>query len=51
MPRLEYCCVCACPTGREPALGESLYCALCEAGPFCPECFQEHDCLKGQNDD
>ena len=42
MPDLEYCFYCSCPTGRAGRADDSLYCELCDAGPFCDECYEEH---------
>ena len=42
MPELERCCVCDDPTGRAGRGEGSLYCETCDAGPFCPDCFEKH---------
>jgi hypothetical protein len=48
-PPLEYCGICGEPTGRAGHADDSLYCEHCEAGPFCPECFEAHACAARKN--
>lgn len=43
----EMCCACDSPTGRAGRDDDSLYCPVCDAGPFCEECFEKHDCEIG----
>ncbi|KKN11030.1 hypothetical protein LCGC14_1030590 [marine sediment metagenome] len=43
--RCERCGVCDELTGRAGRIEDSLYCDLCEAGPFCESCWTGHGCL------
>ena len=45
MDRLEYCCVRGCeqPTGRAGRGDDSIYCDVCDAGPYCSECWKDHE--------
>ena len=42
----EYCCVCGEPTGKACRADDSLYCDICDTGPFCKDCYDAHadDC-------
>lgn len=42
LPR-EECCECGEYTGKAGRGEDSLYCAACGDGPFCPECFGPYD--------
>ena len=42
---VEYCCACDEPTGRAGKGDDSLYCEVCGRGPYCSECFEEHEAL------
>lgn len=43
----ERCCECDDPTGKAGKGDGSLYCELCERGPFCESCWDKHwrDCV------
>jgi len=43
MKRLEMCCECDEPTGHAGIGDGSIYCN-CGEGPFCNECYHEHEC-------
>ena len=47
---LERCCVCDQPTGKAGAGDGSLYCAYCDQGPFCDECYDAHPCADKEGD-
>ena len=38
---LERCYACDEPTGRAGRADDSLFCAECDAGPFCEECWDQ----------
>ena len=42
----EYCCDCGCETGKAGRGEDSIYCDLCDSGPFCEECFDKHRCTQ-----
>ncbi len=48
---LEICVVCAEPTERAGRADDSLFCEVCDGGPFCASCFDEHsvECLRKDN--
>ena len=39
---LETCCECGGETGKAGRGEDSLYCPECDAGPFCPRCYDHH---------
>lgn len=43
MSSLETCIYCGHPTGRAGRAEDSIYCDRCDTGPFCRECFDEHE--------
>lgn len=40
---LEYCYVCDEPTGRAGKGEDSIYCDVCDKGPFCFLCWKKHE--------
>lgn len=46
-PPLELCIQCDQPTGRAGACEDSMYCCICDEGPFCEECDEEHEVVHG----
>ena len=43
--QLEMCADCGELTGRAGKHDDSLYCVVCDAGPFCETCMEVHDDL------
>lgn len=43
--RYEICSVCSCETGKAGIGEDSIYCDVCECGPFCDECWIQHNKL------
>lgn len=39
----EHCSQCGERTGRAGRGEDSIYCDECEAGPFCEQCWREHE--------
>ena len=42
----ERCCMCGNPTGNAGRGNGSIFCDECGEGPFCRDCWNEHDCSK-----
>jgi len=40
---IERCYICDEPTGRAGRGEDSLYCDECDSGPYCSECWDEHE--------
>ena len=43
MSSLEYCDECGEPTGCAGRGEDSIYCDECDKGPFCPDCWKDHE--------
>lgn len=39
----EECFICGELTGRAGKSDDSIYCEKCDLGPFCVDCFDEHE--------
>jgi len=42
--KLEECCICCDPTGNAGRGDGSIYCDVCDSGPFCSDCAEDETC-------